>query len=226
MNKILNNNMNVSKLKEKFLIVWKDAVWSNIIAATILAIIGVTWAKITNHSWNEIYGFILNLLNFNFPLYVFLSVFALFFILKKCTQLFKRNIHPLFDVQVGNYTFKELVQIMQRERLQISTFGMKMSGYNPPDEDLLFLFKAYYSSLNKGFGFDDIIEGDGGYLYNILAPRFVGFGLVDTHKQPLNDLPDKSEVAYKMNDLGRHFHSLLEKWELQYQLKEEKKKKK
>lgn len=102
---------------------------------------------------------------------------------------------------------------------------MQLSGMSAPTDDLLMLFRLYYTYLNKGVDFDDNID-DGSYLYSILAPRLVGFGLVDAYQKPLNDLPDRTEVAYKTSELGHKFHASLDKVILAKKIKELKAKKK
>jgi len=214
-----------SNFKDFFLKIWKDAVWSKVIAGGILVAIPIVWAKITNHSWNEIYQFVIKVLSFPLPLYVFLSVIALYFIVKKCIQLFKKRKDPFWDEQMGNYTFKELYNILLTETMPVRTKGMELFGRNAPNDNLLFLFQVYYSTLNSGFGFGDNID-DGGYLYGVFAPRLVGYGLVDEYQKPNDDLPDRTDVAYKTSALGHKFHAALDKLVLAQKLKELKSKKK
>lgn len=183
-----------SRIKQNFLKIWKDSVWSNVISTGIIFAIPIGWAKITNHSWNEIYQFLLKVLSFKFPLFVFLSVIALFFIIKKSIQLFKKRKDPFWDEQIGNYTFKELYNILLTETLPVKTTGMTWSGRDAPTDNLLSLFQMYYSILNVGFGLDNTLE-DYGYLYSVFAPRLVGYGLVDEYQKPNNDLPDRTDVA-------------------------------
>jgi hypothetical protein len=217
------NNMNFKNIKEGFLKIWKDPVWSKVISAGIIALIAVIWAKITNHSWAEIYEFIIKVLSFQLPVYIFLSVIGLYFIVKLCIKLFKKRKDPLWDEQMGNYTFKELYNILITETFPVTTMGMQMSGRAAPNDDLLMLFRMYYTYLNKGIDFDDNIQ-DGGYLYGVLAPKLVGYGLVEAFEKPLRDLPDQTEVAYKTSELGHRFHASLEKVILPEKIKEYKEK--
>ena len=213
------------KIKEKFLRIWKDPVWSIVIATGILALIALAWAKITNHSWKQIYSLIIELLSFKLPLFVFLSIIALYFIAKKCIQLFKNKKDKFWDEQMGNYTFKELYNILLTETMPVRTKGMEMFGHVAPTDNLLFLFRLYYISLNTGFGIEDNID-DGGFLYGVFAPRMVGFGLVEEYQKPNNNLPDVSDTAFKTSELGHKFHSSLDKLLLADKLKELKRKKK
>jgi hypothetical protein len=215
---------NIQKLKEGFLKIWKDPVWSKVISAIIIALIAISWAKITNHSWKEIYDFVINVLSFKLPIYLFLSIIAFYFIVKLCIRLFRKRKDPLWDEQMGNYTFKELHNILLTETFPVTTMRMQMSGMPAPTDDLLMLFRIYYTYLNKGVDFDDNID-DGSYLYSVLAPRLVGFGLVDAYQKPLNNLPERTEVAYKTSELGHKLHASLDKVILAEKMKELKSKK-
>ena len=213
--------MNFKSIKESFLKIWKDPVWSKVISVGIIGLIALVWAKITNHTWTEIYGFVLRVLSFKLPVYLFLSIIALYFIVKLCIRLFRKRKDPLWDEQMGNYTFKELYNIMLTETFPVTTMGMQMSGMSAPTDNMLILFRIYYTYLNKGVDFDDRID-DGSYLYSVLAPKFVGYGIVEAYQKPLNDLPDRKEVAYITSELGHKFHASLEKVILPEKIKEHK----
>ena len=214
-----------AKIKATFLKIWRDPVWSKVISGVILIGTPIVWAKITNHTWKEIYDFLIMILSFKLPLFVFLSVIALYFIVKKGIQIFKNKKDPFWDEQIGNYTFKELHNILLTESMPVRTKGMEMFGRDAPTVNLLFLFQVYYSVLNSGFGFGDNID-DGGYLYGVFAPRMIGFGLVEEYQKPNDDLPDRTDVAYKTSALGHKFHASLDKLILAEKLKELKEKKK
>jgi hypothetical protein len=212
------------KIKERGLKIWKDPVWSKVIAAGILSLIAIIAAKFTNHSWQEIYNYAIQLLTFNVPIYGLLSLIAIYFITKLIVKFFRKRNTSFWRENIGNYTFKELYNILLTEKLPIATRGMEMFGQLAPDDDLLTLFQLYYIHLNTGVEFDDNI-GDGYYLYSILAPRFVGFGLVDSYQAPIRNLPGETKVAYKISELGRKFHASLEKIILADKIKQFKKNK-
>jgi hypothetical protein len=50
----------MKKHKEAFLKMWRDTVWSKVIATGILGLIALIGAKLTHHSWNDIYLFIID----------------------------------------------------------------------------------------------------------------------------------------------------------------------
>lgn len=209
----------MKKIREWILKIWKDPVWSKVISAGIITAIAIIWAKITNHSWKEIYDFVLNALSYKVPIYLFLSVIAAYYIIKLCIWLFKKRKDPLWDEQMGNYTFKDLYNTLLLETFPVTTMRMQMSGMSAPGDNLLILFKIYYTILNKGVDFEDNLD-DGGYLYSALAPRLLGYGLVESYQKPLNDLPDRTEIAYRTSELGHKFHASLEKVILPEKIKE------
>lgn len=217
--------MNFKHIWQSALGIWKDPVWSKVISAAIIALVLLIWAKITKYTWKEIYDFVLCSLSLKLPVYFFLSVIAIFLGTKLCIQFFKRRKDPLWDEQMGNYTFKELYNILRTEKLPARTTGMIMSEMEAPTDDLLFLFRVSYLELNKGLGFDHDLK-DGGYTYTYLAPRLVGFGLVEVYQKPLGYAPDFKKTAYKTSDLGHKFHASLDKVDLAERMKELRTKKK
>lgn len=215
----------MKEIKEKFILIWKDPVGSTLISAAIIAFITLVWARFSNYSWHDIYTWILMVLNYKLPLYLFLSSIGLYVIIIGAIRKIKFKKNRIFDEKVGNYTFKELVQIMQRETLPIHTRGMEMSGRAAPEDDLLLLFKVYYFWLIPGINEGDPIGEDGGYVHSMLAPKFVGYGLVETYTHPYPNLPEHTGTGYKISETGKRFHSLLDKWELEMKLKKERKEK-
>ena len=216
--------MNFKSIKEGFLTIWQDPVWSKVISVGIIGLVALAWAKITNHTWTEIYDFVLSVLSFKLPVYLFLSTIALYFIVKLCIKLFRKGKDPLWDEQIGNYTFKELHNILVTETLPVRTRGMEMGGIPAPTDNCLTLFRLYYITLNKGFGIGDDI-GDRGYLHSVFAPRMVGYGLVEAYQKPDDNLPEITDVAYKTSELGHKFHSSLDKVILAEKIKKLKSKK-
>jgi hypothetical protein len=51
------------KFKTAFRKIWNDPVWSKVISVSIVAAGGLIWAKITDHTWNDIYLSPLSLLS-------------------------------------------------------------------------------------------------------------------------------------------------------------------
>ncbi len=211
------------RIRESFLRIWKDPVWSKVIATAIIAIAGLIWARVTNHTWEQIYLYLLQVLAFKVPLSFVLSAIALYFIVLRIVSVIRNRKDPFWDEQIGNYTFKELYNIMLLEKWDVPTRGMSIWGQKAPEDDLLTLFCIYYSILTKGVDFYYNV-GDGHYLYGSLAPKFVGYGLVDAYDKEDENLPGKTNIAYKTSELGHRFHSKLDKIGLKDRVREEKRK--
>lgn len=123
--------------KERISNIWKDAVWSKVISATIILIITAIVARFSNFSYEEIYFFIVNVLSYELPIFIFLSFFGIYFIIKLLITLLKKRSDPMLDEIVGNYKFRELYNILSSQNLNIRTNGMKWNNVYPPDESLL-----------------------------------------------------------------------------------------
>ncbi|MBX2932000.1 MAG: hypothetical protein KF781_08655 [Chitinophagaceae bacterium] len=199
----------LKKIWEAILKIWKDPVWSKVISAGIILLIATIWARYSNYSWQEIYDFFILLLTYKLPIFVFLSIIGLYFLTKLLIRLFKKKIDPIWDEQVGNYKFKELYQILSNQNFPVETVGMSWSGRKPPEEDLLTMFHSYITFFNRGLNLDDNLD-DGGYLYGVLAPKLVGYGLLDKIETK-NLQIDVMDIKYQTSEIGQKFYALLEK---------------
>ncbi|AEA45342.1 hypothetical protein [Fluviicola taffensis] len=189
--------------------VWKDPVWSKVISAGIILLVATLWTKYSNYSAQEVYTFIVSCLKYELPVFVFLSIIGLFFLTKWLIRFFKRNKHPIWDEQVGNYKFGELYHILLNQNLPFGTNGMNWSGQEPPQEDLLNMFHVYSPFFNKGVTLNDELN-DGGYLYGVLAPKLVGYGLLEKIETK-NLQIDVMDIKYQTSEVGYKFYALLEK---------------
>ena len=189
--------------------IWKDSVWSKLISTGLILLIATIWTKYSKYSISDIYNFFIDGLTYKTPIFVFLSLVGLYFLVKLLIKLFKKKSDPIWDEQVGNYTFKELYNILSNQNYEVGTVGMGYSGRRPPKEDLLTLFHTYSPILNRGINLDDNLE-DGGYLYGILAPKLVGYGLVNKIETK-NLQIDVMDIKYETSETGHKFFALLEK---------------
>jgi hypothetical protein len=175
----------------------------------IIVLIATLWTKYSNYSSQQVYDFSICILKYKLPIFVFLSIIGLYFLTKLIIRLFKKKTDPIWDEQVGNYKFKEMYQILQNQNYPIETNGMNWSGQKPPEDDLLTMFHTFITFFNRGLNLDDNLE-DGGYLYGILAPKLVGYGLVDKIESK-NLQIDVMDIKYQTSEVGHKFFALLEK---------------
>lgn len=199
----------LNKIWETIIRIWKDPVWSKVIATGIILLIATIWTKYSNYSSTQVFGFVIFILTYNFPIYIFLSIFGIYFLAKKIINLFAKKTDPIWDEQIGNYKFKELYDILSQQNFPIGTMGMRFSGHSPPNEDLLTMFHRYIFYFNKGISLEDNLQ-DGGYIYGVLAPKLVGYGLLDK-TETKNSKIDLNEIKYQTSDVGHKFYALLEK---------------
>ncbi len=197
------------KIREALLKIWKDPVWSKVISAGIILVIATIWAKYSNYSGQEVYDFFILVLTYKLPIFVFLSIIGLYFLTKLLIRLLKIKNDPIWDEQVGNYKFKELYQILLNQNLPVGTAGMRWSGRKPPEDNLLTMFHTYITFFNRGLNLSDKLD-DGGYLYGVLAPRLVGYGLIDKIETK-NLQIDVMDIKYQTSEVGHKFYALLEK---------------
>ena len=86
---------------------------------------------------------------------------------------------------------------------------MDQSGQKPPEDDLLTMFHNFITFFNRGVDLDDNLE-DGGYLYGVLAPKLLGYGLLNKIETK-NLQIDVMDIKYKTSEVGHKFYALLEK---------------
>lgn len=117
--------------------------------------------------------------------------------------------NPIWNEQVGNYTVRELFKTLKSENLQVQTRGMEMSGIEPPKDDLFTLFETNAIFLNAGITVDSEI-GDRGYVWGILAPKLMSYGLVNqtiTRNENLGFVI--TTTTYQTSELGHKFISAM-----------------
>lgn len=189
--------------------IWKDSVWSKLISTGLILLIATIWTSYSNYSIKDIYDFFINGLTYKTPVFVFLSLIGIYFLIKLIIRLFRKKTDPIWDEQVGNYKFKELYEILRNQNYPVGTVGMGYSGRKPPQENLLSLFHTYSPILNRGIDLDSNLD-DGGYLYGVLAPKLVGYGLVNKLESKNLEI-NVMDIKYETSEVGHKFFALLEK---------------
>lgn len=189
--------------------VWKDPVWSKVISAVIILVIATIWTGLSNYTFSEMIYFISDLLTEPFPIYLTLSIVGTFILVKYATRFFKKKKHLNWDEQVGNFKFKELYIVLQSQNYQVKTVGMGFSNQEAPENDLLTLFMLYTPMINMGVTLDRPHD-DGGYLYGVLCPKLISYGLVTKTITREEELSSPEYIRYDMSEIGHKFHSLVE----------------
>lgn len=199
----------MKKVKEIIIKIWKDTVGSAVISAGIIFLFATLWAKYSHYTLTDIYNFSIDILSFKIPVFLFLSVIGIILLTIALIKILRNKKDPIWDEQIGNYTFKELYIILQNQNLIMKNELMRYTGREAPTEDLLILFRTYSAFLNKGITLEDNL-GDGGYGYSSLAPWLVNYGIVEAIEKKNRQL-DEMDIVYKTTVLGHKFFSLIEK---------------
>lgn len=196
------------KIWKKIIEIWKDPVWSKVISTAIIFIIVTIWAKYSNYTNEQVYNFFILILIYKIPVFLFLSLIGLYFISKAVIKLLEKKNDPIWNEQIGNYTFEELYKILSSQNYPVGTVGMGYSRINPPENDLMSMFHAFSPILNRGIGMD--YEADECYLYGVLSPKLVSYGLVDKIETKNLEI-DVMDIKYQTSENGYKFFALLEK---------------
>lgn len=124
----------------------------------------------------------------------------------------KINKELIWNEQIGNFTFKELYQILSNQKLQIRTQSMIWRDQLPPDEDLLTLFRTYCLLFNIGVDMEESLSDTrySGYTFGILAPKLIGYGLLEKIEIKSFEI-DYIDIKYQTSEVGHRFFALLEK---------------
>ena len=199
----------LNKIWESIISIWKDPVLSKVISTGIIVLIGIIWTKYSKYSTQQVHDFFISILTYKLPIFVFLSIVGSYFLTKLLIRLFEKKTNPIWDEQVGNYKFKELYKILQNQNYPIGTNGMSWSRQKPPEDDLLTMFHNFSTFFNRGINLEDDLD-DGGYLYGVLAPKLVSYGLLDkieTKNLQINAM----DIKYQTSEIGHKFYALIEK---------------
>jgi hypothetical protein len=120
----------LGKIKDFILKIWRDPVWSKLIAGAIAAIVLFIYAQVNSYTFKDLYGLIINVLTFNIPVFLVFSIIGslyLFIFFKKL--LFKKSRDPIWDEEIGNFSFEELYKIMQRQEIPARTSQQTPAGF-------------------------------------------------------------------------------------------------
>lgn len=191
---------------------WKDPVWSKVISAGLIAFIVWVWAHINEYSAHDVYDGVLRTLAFRIPVYLPLALVGLYYLAKAVIKSIKtkEKVDPIWGEQIGNYTFKELFDILSARFVPVQTRGMEWGGREAPKENVLIQFYARNMYYSRGVSLD-YPRDDGGYLYGVLANVLMEYGLVRKVAEPNEELPNVLDDVYYTSDLGAKFHSNLER---------------
>jgi hypothetical protein len=200
-------------LKEKLLTIWKDLVWagfiSTVLSAAFLALVGLLWILLGNHTFAETYALVLKALAYRVPVYVFLSLLGAYFIVKLLLKLVKKKPDPIWDLEIGNYRFGELFDILSSNFLPVQTRQMQWNHTQPRTDNLLMLFMLYNTFLNRGISLE-YPNDDGGFGWGILSIRLMEYGLVNRVSVADEEVSGAFNDVFFTSEVGAKFHANVE----------------
>lgn len=189
---------------------WYDPVWSKVIYAGILFVIGVLYSFFSTLFKNiSFYDAFIQTINYSLKLYLIFIIlvigFLIYAIVYKIRKKRKSRIGS-FDVEqpVGYYTFRELYNALLTHKINLPPNLTRPIG--DKKGDLLTLFVLYQRQLNIGAEWNH-----DNFTYYILGPTLMTYGL--TEKAPTkNKLDSVGSDIIQTSEMGFKFYALLEKW--------------
>ncbi|WP_281635787.1 hypothetical protein [Flavobacterium marginilacus] len=204
------------KSKNQFSNIWKDSVFSKVIANGILllfTLLAIIIGQLINVSTAE--EFIKYFFNFEVKLYVLLLTAGIIFIgyylylkfLKKKDDGYKSFLSQI----VGDYKFANLNNILLTSYEEIPPVLQKEMGSK--ELDLLTLFKITIPLYSSGMDWDNTND-ESGFLYYRLGPRLISYGLLE--RVPSIDNNTEGNInafTIQPSQNGFKFFALLESFE-------------
>lgn len=189
---------------------WYDPIWSKVIYAGIIAIIGLIGSFfVTIFKEISFKDVVYNTLTFDIPLWAVLvilfSSLLVYGIIYKIRKR-KKSKSGVFDVeiQIGHFSFRELYNALLTNKVD-TPFNLMRPGMDA-NIDLLTLLILYQRQLNLGANWQHDT-----FTYYTLAPMLMSYGL--TEKYPTTDTDDSVGMdMIQLSENGIKFLSYLEKY--------------
>lgn len=189
---------------------WHDPVWSKVIYALILFLIGLVYSFFsTLFKKVSFHDAFIQTINYDLPIYLVFIIISIglivYGIVYKLRMKRKRHVGR-FDVEqkIGNFTFRELYNALLTHKIEapINLVGV----IQEKEINLLNLFILYQRQFNLGVEW----EGDD-FSYYTLGPLLMSYGL--TEKAPTKNKMDSigSDII-QTSSIGIEFHSMLERF--------------
>ncbi|MFB3390277.1 hypothetical protein [Flavobacterium sp. LAR06] len=204
------------KSKNQFSNIWKDSVFSKVIANGILlmfTLLAIIIGQLINVSTAE--EFIKYFFNFEVKLYALLLTAGIIFVgyyiylrfLKKNDDGYK----SFLSQKIGNYRFADLNNILLSSDQEIPRVLQHEMGAK--NLDLLTLFKITIPLYCSGMDWDNPND-ESGFLYYRLGPRLISYGLLERVPSIHNNIEGNiNAFTIQPTQNGFKFFALLESLE-------------
>jgi hypothetical protein len=205
-------------MKEFFLKMWKDPVWSKVIAAGILAFIALIWSLINFQGLIAFYRLIIIMLNYVIPIPIWgiLLIITIRWVLIQIIQSEKKHpyVSSVWSEEVGNYVFSDLHKELSKLKALERTERMIKASIGPSNENLSVLFWVNRENFNAGVSNKINYSGydDGGYLAEVVAPKLLSYGLLEKREDKGFSVNQYySYTQYFISEIGFKYLECIEK---------------
>ena len=198
--------MKMDKLKW----IWKDPVWSKVIAAAILFLVGIIWIGIKSY-FKQISFEVsaISILTLSVPLYAIIICLVIFIIFyfyvfknKKITG--EPIINQYLNTQIGKYYFGELYKILCSKVVEIPL------NYQHPKirkDNLLIQFLKFQKYFNVGID-ENPYNNLYSFLNHNLVPIILSYGLIE---RAIISRNNTTLYVYRTSSFGYKFISVYER---------------
>lgn len=202
--------------KNLFLKIWKDSVFSKLIASGILIslpFISTSIYKLIEDK--DIRETLSNFLDLDIKLYTLLiisiSLIIIYFIYLKVSKRKQKNLENLWYQKVGNYRFGDLNNILLTTYMETPPEIRRELGIN--EIDLLRLFLLYIPRFNMGVEWDEP-GPEGIFLSHKIGPKLISYGLCELTPSLKNN-QDGEINSYDIftSEIGYLFFSIYETYD-------------
>jgi len=205
-----------AKSTNLFVKIWKDSVFSKVIASSILLLLSVLTAFIVKLldgiSIGDLFKKILQI-DIKLYLILLIAIILIFGYYVYLKFIKKRNQHKetFLRQKVGNYHFGDLNNILLTTYIELPHFMRSQIGLK--ELDLLTLFKLFIPQMNTIIGFDHPTD-EGDFIYYRLGPKLISYGLCENIPSIKNNT-DGNINTYDIttSKTGFEFFALLETYE-------------
>lgn len=205
-----------AKSTNLFFKIWKDSVFSKLIASSILLLLSVLTAFIVKLLDGISIGDLFNqFLQIDIKLYLILLIAIIlivgYYIYLRFIKKRNQRKETFLRQKVGNYRFGDLNNILLTTYIELPHFMINQIGLK--ELDLLTLFKLFISQMNTIIGFDHPSD-EGYFIYYKLGPKLISYGLCENIPSIKNN-KDGNINTYDIttSKTGFEFFALLETYE-------------
>jgi hypothetical protein len=192
-------------------------VGSNVVASAIIALAVYVWSLVSKKTFLTFWYLILKGLSMQitFPMWLIILGGGGGWMLLNLIRYIKGNSQidsEIWEERVGDYTFLELFNILDKEHAQERTERMKQDRVGPSNDSLLQLFRFHRDDFNGGVKNTDRGFNDGGYLADVVAPKLYQYKLLEKEEYQGFEINYRVfYITYLTSEAGFKFFNCLDR---------------